>query len=216
MAETLHDAFPQLDRETCARVERAGQFVELASGSEIFNIGDGCENFILALSGTVRVQLVSDTGRRIILYRVAGGDSCILTTACLFAGARYTAEALAETDVNAVLISRDTFSELLESSPDFRKFVFALFAERLSNVIGVLEGVAFRGVDARLANFLLQRGATQPIDATHADIAADIGTAREVVSRHLKQFAERGLVLAEAAGIVVKDPHTLRIISNGR
>lgn len=172
----------------------AAQRVSLQAGAVLFAPGAPAAGFVLVLDGTVRVQKVSSTGREIVLYRVSGGESCILTTACLLAEQRYDAEAVVETDgVDAVLVPRNAFDALMANSAGFRRFVFADYASRITDLLHLVEEVAFERIDKRLAQRLLARAdVTGHLAATHQTLAVELGSAREVVSRHLKEFQRRG------------------------
>ncbi len=188
--------FPELARLTPAEqkliTERA-QLVELPAGTTVFAPGLPAENFLLLLDGTVRVQQVSSGGREIVLYRVTGGESCIMTTACLLSQDTYNAEGITETPVQAVAVPRATFDELMARSAEFRRFVFSDYSSRITDLLHVVEEVAFERIDKRLAQKLLARAdAEGRLSATHQELAVELGTAREVVSRHLKEFQRRG------------------------
>jgi len=111
----------------------------LKAGAVIFGPGNPPQNLLLLVSGTVRVQQLSEAGREIVLYRVHAGESCVLTTACLLAFEEYSAEGIAETDVEAILIPRDTFDELMSVSKDFRAFVFEAYSKRNTDLFMVIE-----------------------------------------------------------------------------
>lgn len=207
------DRFPALDEltgDTLALLDETARVVSLPSGAKAFDAGSPCEQYLLLLSGTVRVQQVSASGREIVLYRVEGGESCILTTACLLAARPYAAEGVTETSVEAVLVPRTTFEALMDRSPVFRQFVFASYAHRLTDLLVLVEEVAFGRLDVRLARCLLERG--DPIGhvaLTHQALAVELGSAREVISRQLKEFERRGWVRRERGEIVVIDANSL-------
>lgn len=188
--------FPELAPLTPAErkliAERA-QIVSLPAQTTVFAPGLPAENFLLLLDGTVRVQQVSANGREIVLYRVTGGESCIMTTACLLSGDTYNAEGVTETPVEAVAVPRATFDELMARSADFRRFVFSHYSSRITDLLHVVEEVAFERIDKRLAQKLLDRAdGSGNLSATHQDLAVELGSAREVISRHLKEFQRRG------------------------
>jgi len=163
------------------------------------------------LKGTVRVQQVSDTGREIVLYRVSAGESCALTTACLMGYEEYQAEGIAESDVEAVAVPRRTFDDLIAGSAEFRRFVFTAFSVRITNLFRVSEDVAFSRVDVRLAQRLLELGGEKGrIDLTHQQLAAELGTAREVISRQLNEFQRRGWIAISRGAVDVARPEALR------
>ncbi len=192
------DAFPALARlptEARQRLLADGREVRLDAGTTIFGPGQSPPAYLLVLAGTVLVRQTSETGREIALYRVAAGESCALTTVCLLGDEAYQAEGVAESDVLAVAIPRTTFDALIAQSSEFRKFVFTAFSARIANLFRLIEDVAFQRLDIRLAQKLIERAdAGGAVAATHRQLAAELGTAREVVSRILHEFQVRGWI----------------------
>ena len=211
--------FPELDKLTAAEqkliAERA-QVVELPARTTVFAPGLPAESFLLVLEGTVRVQQVSAGGREIVLYRVTGGESCIMTTACLLSQDIYNAEGVTETPVTAVAVPKAAFDDLMARSAEFRRFVFADYSSRITDLLHVVEEVAFERIDKRLAQKLLERadGAGQ-LSATHQDLAVELGTAREVISRHLKEFQRRGWLELTRGQIALSDRAGLEGLAGG-
>ncbi|MCR9221596.1 MAG: Crp/Fnr family transcriptional regulator [Alphaproteobacteria bacterium] len=197
-ADVWIEQFPELsalpEAERRALLDSA-QEIGLPAGKTVFAPGRPPEHFMLLLDGVVRVQQVAPGGREIVLYRVSGGDSCIMTTACLLSHEDYAAEGVTETAVRAIAIPRQAFDELLARSPGFRRMVFSNYSSRIADLMHVVEEVAFERIDKRLAHKLIQRaGSDGAVEATHQALAVELGTAREVVSRHLKEFQRRGWV----------------------
>lgn len=182
-------------------VERSS-VVAVPKDTVIFGPGKAPENLLLLISGTVRVQQLSESGREIVLYRVHAGESCVLTTACLLAYEDYSAEGIAETDVQAAAIPRQVFDDLVAQFATFRRFVFSAYSKRITDLFFVIEEIAFQRMDIRLAQKLLELGSkTGVVKATHQQMAAELGTAREVVSRQLQEFQRRGWV-AQSRGAI--------------
>jgi CRP/FNR family transcriptional regulator len=208
--------FPGLDTEDPG-VERAlssARLVALAAGEPVFHAGAACQAYLLVVEGRVRVQVISEAGREAVLYRVGPGQSCVLTTTCMLSGERYPAEGYAETAVRALAFSRPDFDRAVEESPAFRRFVFANLGQRLAEVIVRIEEVAFRPVDRRLAAFLLgQAGSGTAVTATHQAIALELGTAREVVSRHLKRLETQGLLRLGRSAVEILDRPRLEALA---
>jgi CRP/FNR family transcriptional regulator len=201
--------FPGLSRlEPTVRevLIRKSAVVAVPEGSVIFGPGKSPESLLLLLEGRVRVQQVSEGGREIVLYRVEAGQSCVLTTACLLAHEKYSAEGIAETDLRAVAIPRAVFDDLVSQSVTFRNFIFTAYSRRITDLFQVIEDIAFQRVDIRLAQKLvdLERG-TGAIKATHQQLAAELGTAREVVSRQLGEFQRRGWIRQSRGTIELLD-----------
>jgi CRP/FNR family transcriptional regulator len=169
--------------------------VTVPEGTVIFGPGKPPESLLLLLDGRVRVHQVSEGGREIVLYRVEAGQSCVLTTACLLAYEDYSAEGVAETDIRAAAIPRQVFDRLISQSVGFRNFIFTAYSKRITDLFLVIEEIAFQRLDIRLAQKLLDlaRG-TDQIKATHQQLAAELGTAREVISRQLGEFQRRGWI----------------------
>lgn len=183
-----------LDHATAASLAGAARIVHLAAGQNVFAPGAPCRNYLVVIAGSVRVSTMTENGREVVLYRVGPGEACVLTTACLMAGRDYDAYGAAETDVEAYALPRDRFEALLDGVQGFRRFVFGQFGERLIGMIATVQEVAERHVDRRLAKFLLTNAPDGGLRMTHQAIAAELGTAREVVTRLLKDFAARGMV----------------------
>jgi len=186
----------------------------MPSGSVLFRDGSACEAYTLILEGCVRVQKVSAGGRQIVLYRVEPGQTCVLTTNALMAALPYGAEGVAESDVVAATLSGSAFHDLLAVSAVFRRFVFSAYAMRVGDLLMLIDAVAFGRIDARLAQLLLTRADNGGIVvATHMDMATELGTAREVVSRQIKEFERAGWLDAARGRVRVIDPSALRRIA---
>ncbi|UFZ03737.1 Crp/Fnr family transcriptional regulator [Bradyrhizobium ontarionense] len=202
-------AFPllrQLPHDLFVQLRDTSLIVELPEGSRIFGPGQAPESFLLLLDGTIRVQQTSESGREIVLYRVQAGESCALTTACLMGYEEYQAEGIAETRIRAVAIPRTMFDTLIASSREFRQFVFTAFSRRVTNLFRIIEEVAFQRIDVRLAQKLLElAGPKQHIAATHQDLANELGSAREVISRQLNEFARRGWLRVTRGAVEITD-----------
>lgn len=205
-------ALPDADREF---VESHARIVQLGPEQRVFAPGMKPDAFLLLLAGTVRVQQVGAGGREIILYRVSGGESCIMTTACLLSDEGYLAEGVTETDVTAVALVRSDFDHLIAHSPAFRRLVFNKYASRITGLMALLEDVAFQRIDARLARKLLElsrHGGV--IDITHHALAVELGTAREVISRQIKRFAAEGLINTSRGHIEITDRKGMENFAN--
>ncbi len=207
----------RLAPETKAKLLAESRVARVPKDTVIFGPGKAPENLLLLLAGSVRVQQTSESGREVLLYRVAAGESCVLTTACLLAYEDYTAEGIAETDLEAVLVPRLTFDELVARSAEFRRFVFTAYSRRITDLFHVIEEVAFRRVDVRLAERLLRLADEGGLlQATHQSLAQELGSVREVVSRTLQEFQRRGWVELGRGHVRLLDPDALRRLASDR
>lgn len=174
------------------------QVVHVPAGTTVFMPGQSVEDLLLLLDGTVRVQRLSETGREVFLYRVHAGESCVLSTACMLAFEDHSAEGVAETDVTAAAIPRDTFDALCAQSRGFREFVFQAFSRRITDLFSLIDDIVFQRMDVRLAARLLELADDQDmVRATHQVLGTELGTAREVISRTLSEFQRRGWIEQE-------------------
>lgn len=204
-------ALAGLEPEMRGMLLDAARFARIPAGSVLFRPGDSCAGWLIVARGSVRVQLVDAEGHEIVLYRVGRGESCILTTCCLMAGNGYEAEGVVETELHALLVPRALFEQLLDRSRAFRHLVFSSFAVRLADLLGLVSQVAFARMDVRLAAVILDRGRCSGglLEVRHQDLAAELGTAREVVSRQLKEFERRGWVRLRRCAIEILDTAAL-------
>jgi len=164
-------------------------------GTVLFRAGQDCPGFVRLHRGTIRVTLTAANGREVVLYRVAPGDVCLQTFACMTDGRSYSAEGVAETDVVGEVMPHALFRSEMADNPDFRAEVMTAVARRFSDFVQLVEDVALTGFDARLARVLLRLAHDcDEITITHDNLAAETASGRAFVSRRLGEFARRGLV----------------------
>jgi CRP/FNR family transcriptional regulator len=207
------DYFPLLkdihDPAWLEAVEKA-QILTVPKGATVFNEGDSCNSYLLVLEGSVRVQKLSESGKEIVLYRVESGQSCVITTSCLLAHDLYSAEAITETEVKAVAIPHGAFQKAVAESAAFREFIFSSYGQRIAGLVMLVDAVAFGRMDSRLSQCLLERADAENIaHSTHQELARELGTAREVVSRLLKEFERHNWVALARGRIELLDRKAL-------
>jgi CRP/FNR family transcriptional regulator, anaerobic regulatory protein len=179
-------------------------------GRDVFLEGDQVDAIALLISGSVRVYKIGETGREITLYRFGNGQSCILTANAILSQKNFPAIATVEKEAEAVMIPADTFRDWVRRYDLWREFVFDLLSERLSSVMTIVEEIAFRRMDVRVAAFLLKQSlVSDPIRITHQAIAAELGSSREVISRILEDYSADGLISVSRGTIQVQDRETL-------
>ena len=165
------------------------------------------------LSGTVKVLQRYPNGRELPLYRVKPGESCLLSGSCLLGHSDYTATGIAETDVDVLIIPSVNFHALIASDETFRTHVFQLFGERLATLLSLVEAIAYQKLDQRLAALLLAKG--NPVQATHQALADELGSVREIVSRLLRAFEDRGWIDLARERIKIVDRAGLAALADG-
>ena len=190
-------------------------FQKFPAGKVIYREGDPCNFFALINEGIVRVYKTSETGNEITLYRVGAGECCFLTASCVMQETKFPAIAVSEEELEAVMLPSSVLQEWVGINPVWRKYVFSLLASRLSNVAERVDDVAFQRIDKRLAEFLMQKHKENIISMTHQSIALDLGTAREVVSRVLKDFEKDGIIRILRGKTEITDLPALQKIAEG-
>lgn len=204
----LRDVEPAFARE----FQQVTFWVRIPAGSEVFGEGDRCEALALLMSGVVRVYKIGETGREITLYRFGLGESCILTANAILSQQAFPAIAIVEQDAEAVLIPASVFRAWINRYESWRKFVFDLLSQRLATVMALVDEVAFRRLDARVAGLLLTQGgqARDLVTITHQEIASELGSSREVISRILEDFAAARLIRTGRGWVEILDHAGLR------
>ena len=169
----LAQLYPILDALPAAlrgKILSQAQAVAVPAGTLLFDERQPCSGFPFIVKGSIRVLKPAANGRELPLYRVLPGETCIITSSCLLGHADYNARAVAETDTTLMLLPRPLFEELI-AQPAFRDFVFRLFSERIADLMQLIEEVAFRRLDQRLAGLLLGRG--KRLNTTHQQLAPE-------------------------------------------
>ncbi len=200
--------FPFLET-AASRVKRDFEeyalFKRYDAGEVICWEGDECNYFYVIITGSVRVFKTGDNGREITLYKITENDSCILTTFSILNRSPFSATSIAENDAIVVAIPRAVFREWINEYEEWRNYVFGLMSGHLTGILGKIESMAFQRLDERIAAFLLQSTPKnqRTIKITHSDIARELGTVREVVSRILKNFEREKLVSLSRGRITI-------------
>ena len=205
----LHDA-PVAAQQA---FQAAAQVVKLPAGAQVFWPGDRCGQIVFVARGGVRIYQLSEEGRELTLYRIEAGESCLLTASCILGEVPFPAQAVVEVQTVGWAVPAPVFRRWIDEQPWWRSYVFAMFGQRLAAVMAKLEAVSFRRVDARLAELILRRSGTAgEVKVTHQQLADELGTAREVVSRGLAAWASEGWVQLGRGRIQVLRPEKLRTL----
>lgn len=194
------------DEALIRELKQHAQFAKIPAGRDVFVDGDRVDGIALLLSGVVRVYKIGETGREITLYRFGLGQSCILTANAILSQKSFPAIATVEEDAEAVMIPAEVFRGWVSKYELWREFVFDLLSERLSTVMTVVDEVVFKRMDRRVASLLLKQAEVQnPMRITHQEIASELGSSREVISRILEDFSREGLIEAGRGTVEVLD-----------
>ena len=214
-AVALRKLFPALAEAapaTLARIIEHGIHRKVPAGTTMFDAHSPCAGFPLVLSGTVKVLQRYPNGREMPLYKVRPGESCLLSGSCLLGHSDYTASGIAETDVELLVVPPTDFHAMIASDEAFRNHVFSLFGDRLATLMSLVEAIAYQKLDQRLASLLLAKG--ESVHATHQALADELGSVREIVSRLLRAFEDKGWVDLARERILITDRGALSALAN--
>lgn len=208
---SLIEKAPQVVRK---EFEKYAMLQRLAHGYILSVEGGNCNYIPLVDSGTVRVFKIGNSGREISLYRILPGESCILTVSCVLSRKNFPAIAVVEKDAAIFLVPSHIFKDWLERFDFWKEYVFKLLNERLISILETVEEISFRRMDARIAAFLLNKikDDRRIISVTHREIARELGSAREVISRILKDFERDRIISLSRGKIVILNTASLRRI----
>ena len=198
------------ERET---VQRSAVTRRYEKGALIHDGGSECLGLVLVLSGELRTYLLSDEGREVTLFRLYAGDLCVLSASCVISQITFDTQMTAQRDTEVLIIPANIVAMLKEQNLAVRCCLYELATARFSDVMWAMQQLLFKGLDRRLAGFLLfeaERTGSDTIRMTHEQIAQHISSAREAVARTLKQFSEEGLVELKRGAITLRDFDSLK------
>jgi CRP/FNR family transcriptional regulator len=183
------------------------QQLSMEEGSVLLRQGDTCKGFLILIEGCIRVFGRSVQGRELEMYRIEKMGTCVLTTSCLLAGNAYPAEAVVDKDASFLLIKDEDFLFLMSESTAFRSFVFESYSERLSGLLMLVQSIAFERIETRLVQYLSKESKKSLVlSVSHQHIADTLGTAREVISRHLKIMEQQRWLALSRGQIIILEP----------
>lgn len=207
----IETAFPFVKKFSAGEKEtflRNIQIRDFSKGDYVHS-GDGkCTGVIAVNHGRLRTYILSPEGKEVTLFRLLSSDVCILSASCMMKNIAFDVNVQAEENSNLMVLNPDYFEELAMSKPEVEKFKNDIIAMRFSEVMWLIEQIMFMKMDRRIANFLVEMvniTGKKEIDMSHQEIADNLGTAREVVSRILKYFENEGLISISRKEIKILD-----------
>lgn len=181
--------------------------ISAPAGATIYGIGDSCEHLIILQKGQVRVYRPGGDGRAITLYHIGEGESCILTASCILNTQTFPAIAEVEQDTEGLAIPTVQMLHWLKNEPQWQEYIFSLLSQRMAELISLVDALAFRNLDVRLASWLLEHSVkAQKIQITHQVLAEQLASSREVISRLLKEFERDGMIVLGRGEIDIISP----------
>lgn len=204
-----------LEKDEKEAVARGAVIREYKKGTYIYGMQDACLGMVYVQKGSIRVFLTSEEGREVTLFHIGEGDSCILSASCVMGEISLEVQLVAEKDTEILAVPAGTYKKLMESNLRLRCFTYELSTKRLSSVVWVMQQILFAHFDERMARFLLteyEKTGSTKISMTQEEIAREVNSAREVVARMLRQFAEDGWIEVGRGTVTLKDIQSLKQI----
>lgn len=188
------------------RMGRVMMFPVLKPGQVAYELEAPCPNYLMCIEGRTRIYKTSDAGREMLLYNVQDGGTCVLTTQCLLSRTNFPAESVAEMTTSLAAIPARSFYEFMEEIPAFRSHVLADYTKLLGTMFSFVDSLAFQTIEQRLARRLLvEAGETLVVGKTHQQLASDIGSVREIVSRQLGEWERKGWIASTRGQVRIVD-----------
>lgn len=187
--------------------------VGFEKGEFIDGFNDACLGMVYVTKGSVRVFITSKEGREVTLFHIFEGDSCILSASCVIGEISLDVQLVAEDDTEILAVPAGTFSSLMDSNIHVKCFAYELSTKRFSTVVWVMQQILFDRFDERLARLLVgiyKKTGDEKIKMTQEDMAKEVNSAREVVARMLRQFADDGWVEINRGQITLIDVDALK------
>ena len=213
---TFQDYFPiwnKLQTDQQDRIRSNLNFRTVKKGPILHNGDMDCTGLLLVKAGQLRAYILSDEGREITIYRLFDRDLCLFSASCIMRSIQFEVTIQAEKDTDLWVIPAEVYQDIMEASAPVANYTNELMASRFSDVMWAMQQLLFKGLDRRLAGFLLseaERTGSDTIRMTHEQIAQHISSAREAVARMLKQFSEEGLVELKRGAITLRDFDSLK------
>ena len=186
--------------------------IELPAETALISAGDNCNDLMLLLEGSIRIYQLADDGREMTLYRINPGDICLMSLSSLIKSQPFKANAKSESRISALLISATEFHHAMNVSSAFRQRILTSFVNSFSRMMKSFYSATFETLDMRLACLLgrlFERAGSDTLDITHQELALELGTSREVISRLLKKLERKECVILSRGQIRIGENREL-------
>ncbi len=198
MTASLEESFGSVfEKPLLADILENGRLAQVKNGTVVISIGQYIKGMPLVISGALKVLREDEDGDELLLYYLERGDTCSMTMACCLGDTKSEIRAVAETDVELVMVPIAKMEEWMGKYRSWRNFVFESYHHRFNELLSTVDSIAFKNMDQRLAAYLKEKArvsATNHIISTHQEIAYDLHTSRVVVSRLLKKLEHLGRI----------------------
>lgn len=189
-------------------VNESGVIKDYAKNTNIYNTTTECIGLIIVLKGEIKLNVISEEGKQISLYKVKKNECCVLSASCVISQITFDTEMITENDTKLLIISSNIFSKIIQNNLKIKCYMYELAIKRFSTVMWILQDILFLKMDKRIANYLINKSRETNnliLKITHEKIANDLNTAREVITRILNKFEEENFIELKRGYIKIKN-----------
>ncbi|HBH84052.1 MAG: hypothetical protein A2X04_13205 [Bacteroidetes bacterium GWF2_41_9] len=198
--DLLRKTFPFLEKELLEEINRVSTLIELATDESILAEGDYIKSFPMVISGSLRVVRLSDEGNELLLYYLKSGELCIMALTCCMGLQKSRIKMIAEEDSVVISIPVNMPDRWMTDYKSWKEFMMYSYKHRFDELLDTIDAIAFMKLDERLIRFFEERFSSTGktvFPGTHQDIAMQLNTSREVISRLLRNLENKDLLITE-------------------
>ena len=206
--ESLFEVFPQLaddqNQEWLEILKRTHDF-HYPANTMLASSGALCTGFMLILDGSVRVYQNVDDGREVTLYRIGAGDICLMSLNSLIHNRAFRGNAISETDISILAFDSKDFHLAMKVSDSFRNLILVNLVDTVCGMMHAHHGSIFESLETRLTALLsnlFEQSDSGSLNVTHQELALELGSSREVISRLLKKMEKNGFIILKRGKIL--------------
>src|ERR1017187_2262439 len=210
----IRDLFPLFEKGLLEEIEQNSNILEFGEGEDLMKSGQNIRNTLIVKEGLVKVFREDEEGNEIFLYHLEPGQACALSIICAVQNRTSEIKARAVKPTTVLAIPVSLVEQWMKDYKSWYQFILSTYRARFEELLNTLDAVAFKNMDERLVMYLKKHSEisnNRNISFTHAQIASELGTSREVVSRLLKKLAEKGMIKVNRQNIEIVNLDSLRV-----
>ncbi len=197
--QLVRENFPELtEEELIQEIVQNGRIFRAGRDEKIIDIGAYIKNMPLIIDGAIKILRQDKEGRELFLYYLQPGETCAMSLTCCLAHERSSIRAIAEEDTQLIMLPVELMDSWMTKYPSWKSFVMHTYSKRFDELLHTIDGIAFNKMDQRLWNYLLDKSTannSRTIETTHQQIAYELNSTREVISRLLKKLEKDGKIV---------------------
>lgn len=197
MQNSLKNIFPNFSTELISTIEENGSLQDFEAGTILMRTGQYIKNTVLITKGKIKIYREGEDGGEFLMYYLQPGQACAISMICTAKSEKSQIMAKVVEDVTVMMIPLQMMDKWMMEHRTWYEFVIETYRSRFEEVLEVVDNIAFRSMDERLEFYLKRHSdacGCKEVNLSHHEIATELNTSREVVSRLLKKMEQRGLV----------------------